>query len=170
MGRGGGGYYPDDPGCVPERIEYNFLALPPQNITYTNPANPNSKMEGTEYVFNYGLFDWGLNNMTGYMVGTCTRTQTAAGDFLGGGLCNFFMTDLYENSVHVTGEVFDGELTALAITGGTYEYQGASGMVEIVPYYPENAQAYDVFDDVEYYNGTMYLYVSCLYDYGYEAY
>jgi hypothetical protein len=175
-GRGKGGiakgsdYGGDEYGCVPEKIEYNFLAIPAQNVTYVDPSNPDSKVEGTSYLFNFGLFDWALQNMTGYMVGTCTRTQKAVGELLGGGMCDFFMTDLYENSVHVTGEVFDGELTALAITGGTYEYQGASGMVEMVPYYPADATTYDVFDDVEYYNGTMHLYVSCLYDYGYEAY
>jgi hypothetical protein len=74
----------------------------------------------------------------------------------GAGQCDWMYTisldGLLEGTIEVSGEVFDSVKSTLSITGGTNDFVGAAGQVEIIPL-PESTNL-DVYTEANYYSMT----------------
>ena len=118
-----------------------FSALPPGIVI--DPNNPDHNALGTQYVYGDSLYNYTTTDeiRDSRASGVCTRTQQLyTGDGLafqvGGGFCQFTYRFRHENkmiSIVAAGDVFDGDGGVLAITGGSMDYVGAYGEVELLP-------------------------------------
>ena len=118
-----------------------FSALPPAVVV--DPNSPDNNALGTQYVYGDSLYNFTTTDeiLNSRAAGVCTRTQQLySGDGLafqvGGGFCQFTYKLQFESksiSITAAGEVFDRDGGVLAITGGSKEFVGAYGEVELLP-------------------------------------
>lgn len=182
-----GGYYPPDHPWGPpdhehpDQCKYFKLRLgalqAPSNITVPEGGGANL---GAEFIYNAPLFmsfdsaNGFLTDPIGtmpsddpyaYMTGICTRFQERVdlgnGDvFAGGGHCDWTYTLNVEGlngTVEVSGELFDSVKSTMSITGGSNNFIGAAGQVELIPSPP--GDDIDIFTGVDFYNVSALLYI-----------
>jgi hypothetical protein len=143
--------------CQDQWTGFNFTAF----IGNVLEPAPDGNQIGGQYIYNLQLYQnealnepYSDGDVTSvFLTGACSRFQsleitTDGNRILGAGVCHFALsvvTSTASSSMIIQGELFDVIPSSLAVTGGTGDFDGASGEVTFTPFY-DNGGA-DVFTE-----------------------